>query len=242
MDTLKLTDSSQKIDLQHRDRFFYDQYQYGIDFKFQDAGCMRIGGRTVDDYLACVERRWQYRRANKHMTNNGRVIGQIMGSWQGPQHDAHDLARVIEIATFLWHNQDQVKPIFYPSRIYLYFNEVRLVPTLQAMMGNAPGSIRQAIVSRPRGVVSRMDPSHCRRTFLRETQISSQQKINLAAFFTNRPDVKPSPGLLEWFNKDWACCRNYYWFDHDEDGIKLMLELVVPGLIRTTLPVERINT
>ena len=58
----------------------------------------------------------------------------------------------------------------------------------------------------------------------------------------NQPDIKIGRGLNHWLKykiSDWS--RRHYYFDHNDPKIELMLQLICPGIIRTTMPIIEVN-
>jgi hypothetical protein len=106
--------------------------------------------------------------------------------------------------------------------------------------------VRQAVISKPAGVVQLQESKYAYRTYLRERKYTKDQRDMLANFLHSRRDtLRPSPALSEWANgtfvgyiRNLSYSRSYYFVDHDHPNEGTMLSLVLPGIVRKTMPIE----
>jgi hypothetical protein len=105
---------------------------------------------------------------------------------------------------------------------------------------------RQAVISRPANVVQLRESKYAYRTYLRERKYSKDQREMLANFLNSRQDtLRVSPALSDWANskflgyvRNLSYSRSYYFVDHDHPNEGTMLSLVMPGIVRKTMPIE----
>jgi hypothetical protein len=105
---------------------------------------------------------------------------------------------------------------------------------------------RQAVISRPANVVQLRESKYAYRTYLRERKYSKDQREMLANFLNSRQDtLRVSPALSDWANskflgyvRNLSYSRSYYFVDHDHPNEGTMLSLVMPGIVRKTMPIQ----
>jgi len=246
MDISNLIDSALKIDCLERDRLFYNQYQWCMDFRLANARALQVQAKTLEKYLDRVKGQWQYRTASFISGMRRRYLPNLGGSWK-PSVD-HDLESsqldvLIGLAEILWQNKHDVKPVFYWDWIYLYTNDLGLISELKERANISITVVKQAQVTRARDTIYRQNSVYSMRTYFRERALTASQKQGLSNFLTAQPDIRLSPSLKYWLeNIKWNRSRGYYWFDHNDRGTSLMLEMMAPGLIGNTQQIISINT
>lgn len=105
--------------------------------------------------------------------------------------------------------------------------------------------VRQAEVSIPADVVMlKSEPRYPYRTYLKERDISENQKRSLHSWVQAQDtDLEPSPATKRWLNgtSEWRWhtqwCRKYYYVEHTDMSHVMMLNLVCTGLVRKTMRV-----
>ena len=106
--------------------------------------------------------------------------------------------------------------------------------------------VRQAVLTRPANVVQLQESRYAYRTYLRERKYTKDQRDMLANFLHSRRDtLRVSPALDNWVNgkligyiRNHSYSRSYYFVDHDHPNEGTMLSLVLPGIVRKTMPIE----
>jgi hypothetical protein len=102
------------------------------------------------------------------------------------------------------------------------------------------------MITRPAGVVQLQESKHGYRTYLRERKYSYDQRQMLLNFFQSREGtLRPCDALMNWlrgqskyYMQNAAYSRSYYFVDHDHPNEGTMISLVMPGIVRKTLPIE----
>jgi hypothetical protein len=102
------------------------------------------------------------------------------------------------------------------------------------------------VITKPAGVVQLRESKHGYRTYLRERKYDYDQRQMLLNFLKSREGtLRPCGSLLTWLgigqhrymmNPNYS--RSYYFVDHDHPNEGTMLSLVMPGIVRKTLPIE----
>ena len=239
-----MTDSNLETKEEQRDRFYYDRYQWCIDFRFPMATYVRPAGRDLESYLAVVKQRWNWRNASKFYNSTNRKVYNVAGSWQirdTEQHDQKNFDAAVRMAEFLWGRHD-IKAVFYFGWIYIYSNnpisvlaDIKNIPTVDGI------NLKKAVISRERNTLLRQDPVFQHRTYFREKHTTLEQKKALMDFLLVQTDIKLGSSLIDWFSHDSQRLKSHYWFEHNDHGIKLMIEMITPGLIGRNLQIVAIN-
>jgi hypothetical protein len=106
--------------------------------------------------------------------------------------------------------------------------------------------VRQAVITRPAGVVQLQESKHGYRTYLRERKYSLDQRNLLLNFLDSREGtLRPCGSLMAWLRQqpkyymaNLNYSRSHYFVDHDHPNEGTMLSLVLPGIVRKTMPIE----
>jgi hypothetical protein len=106
--------------------------------------------------------------------------------------------------------------------------------------------VRQAVITRPAGVVQLQESKHGYRTYLRERKYSLDQRNLLLNFLDSREGtLRPCGALMSWLRQqpkyylaNLNYSRSHYFVDHDHPNEGTMLSLVMPGIVRKTMPIE----
>ena len=202
-----------------RDSLYYDQYEYSMDFRLEEAGRWRklfkyFNATDIKDF---VERMPEY-------------------------------SEVCEVAMLLLANKDVHKSIIYGSWIYVYTNDLTLLKDL-AMLSyiTRTAKYNRCVVDRDKGVVVLGKTQHQYRTYLRGKYFNDTERDRFIQFFANRPDYfRITPGLQSRligpvghrFNFRHFYTNDWNFIDHHDANDALMLNLVLPGIVRKTVPIQ----
>jgi hypothetical protein len=220
-----------KVEVDHRSSLYYDQYEWCITINISEAPCLR--------YLDANKFEHAIRNA-KYWAENDRWTDRI---WTRTKETALRETRDVlltETAPF--------KTVVSFNTVCIYTNRRQLADRLVRLGNDGVHMhlVRQAVISRPAGVVQLQESKYAYRTYLRERKYTKDQKDMLANFLHSRRDtLRVSPALDEWTNgtfvgyvRNLSYSRSYYFVDHDHPNEGTMLSLVLPGIVRKTMPIE----
>jgi hypothetical protein len=235
MDTLSLIDSS----LERKecgDRLFYDQYRYSLKLRMKDFSCLREMRKpliSLSDVTETVARRFE-QRAKLGYWNYDRGV---------PVRNQVDLDCLSDLLTFLWPIRDQIKLVFSGDWGYIYSNNKSLLQQIGNKHYVHTYYIKEAVVDRPKDTILLKSSAYRFRSFLRERLWTWDDKNRVLAYLENQPDIKIGRGLQYWLKYEtrWLWTRRYHYFDHNDEKIQLMLQLICPGIVRTTMPIIEVN-
>ena len=220
-----------KVEVDHRSSLYYDQYKWCITINISEAPCLR--------YLDANKFEHAIRNA-KYWAENDRWTDRI---WTRTKETALRETRDVlltETAPF--------KTVVSFNTVCIYTNRRRLADRLVRLGNDGVHMhlVRQAVLTRPAGVVQLQESRYAYRTYLRERKYTKDQRDMLANFLHSRRDtLRVSPALDEWVNgtfvgyvRNLSYSLSYYFVDHDHPNEGTMLSLVMPGIVRKTMPIE----
>ena len=220
-----------KVELDHRSSLYYSQYEWCITINISEASCLR--------YLGSAQFESAIRNA-KYWAENDRWTDR---AWSITKETALRETRDVlltETAPF--------KTVVSFNTVCIYTNRRRLADQLVNLGNDGVHMrlVRQAVLTRPADVVQLRESKYAYRTYLRERKYTNDQKDMLANFLHSRRDtLRVSPALDEWVNgtfvgyiRNLSYSRSYYFVDHDHPNEGTMISLVMPGIVRKTMPIE----
>jgi hypothetical protein len=153
-----------------------------------------------------------------------------------------------ETRDVLLEEDGEYKAVISYNVLSLYTNNVQLADQF-VKLGNDGVRlhlVRQAVITKPAGVVQLQESKYGYRTYLRERKYDYDQRQMLLNFLKSREGtLRPCGSLLTWLgtgrhrymiNPNYS--RSYYFVDHDHPNEGTMISLVIPGIVRKTLPIE----
>jgi hypothetical protein len=227
-------DISSLIDLnlghkENTDRLYYDQYLYSLKLRMKEFSCLRElrnPDATLESASSVVSKRFKQRIK--------------YSNFSGPQ----DLVNLLELLVMLWPVKDQIKPVFSGDWGYVYSNDRHLLQSIANQNYVHTYYIKEAVVNRPKDTIVLRSSAYQYRSFLKERQWTTDDKARIVSYLENQPNIKISRGLKHWLKYDtrWPWTRRYHYFDHNDEKIGLMLQLICPGIVRTTMPIIEVNS
>jgi hypothetical protein len=237
MDTSSLIDSN----LERKecgDRLFYDQYRYSLKLRMKDFSCLREVRQADAEMLqvaVVVARRFEQRyHYNKFFNASYRST---------VARDQKDLDNLLDLLTFVWPLRDQIKLVFSGDWGYIYSNNKDLLQQIGDKHYVHTYYIKEAVVDRPKDTILLKSSDYRFRSFLRERLCTTDDKNRMLTYLQNQSDIKIGRGLQYWLKYEtrWLWTRRYHHFDHNDAKIELMLQLICPGIVRTTMPIIEVN-
>lgn len=228
-----LTDS--EIKKAPTDRLFFDRYQYVLSFRLASVCCLRNTLRIHDELEAS-------KLITQSFSNQQRYINQG-GSWR-----MKDPARVgsledlLDFADKLRVHHDHVHLMVSGSWGYVYTSELEIINQLQQLPYITNFKVREAVISRPRDSIALAESKYNSRSYFKECWLSEKEKTTVGNFLSSQMELRLCPSLDKIINRRASGAyrsselrlQRHHFFDHNDDAIPFMLELMSPGLIRKT--------
>lgn len=218
-----------KIQSDSRDRLYFEQWQYSIAVVQS-----RISDIRGLDYNT-TRRLIEYKSASKFL--QGRYTPEV-------------IKNIYTTLDFFIAETEPFKLTLSGNWAYIYTNDATFAQRLVAACQNVHVRyVKQAKITQPRDAVLLNKSNFAYRTYLRSMWVDDQQITNLDNFFAAQTDSNVGPcKSFQHFLKSNTTYKSHwlashYFVDHNDPGYPLMLSLVVPRMVRKTLPiVQRINT
>lgn len=150
---------------------------------------------------------------------------------------ADDVNRVLLFADFLSKCSSDYKMVISVSYAWIYTNDLELIKKITEQHYLSDFKLTQAEIVRPKNCVQLRNPQHQYRSYFRSCRLTTDQKQHLCRYFDNQQDLRLSSGLKDWLESHYGRSQDYYFVDHNHQHFVTMLTLIVPNLIRKTLPI-----
>ena len=221
-----------KVEIDHRSSLYYAQYEWCISINISEANCLRC--------LDLVQFERSLRNA-KHWSEQNR-FGEKFQTW-GPTKET----ALRETRDLLLTESAPFKTVVSYNTVSIYTNRLGLAKRLVNLCNDSVilRLVRQAVITKPANVVQLRESQYAYRTYLRERKYGIEQRTMLANFLNSRKDtLRPCDALIAWlegsssFRYNLNYSRAHYFVDHDHPNEGTMLSLVMPGIVRKTMPIE----
>ena len=257
MDSLSLIDLNLEVDRCGSDRLFYDRYHYSLRFYMQEFHCIRPwhyvehNNNDLVDLLILVDR---YRDAHDRRRDKFNGATWVPKNLRDPLLTTSTQKELqSNLSTFVetvWPYREEIKVVATTNWGYVYSNNLDLLKKIAALPGLANQRLQQMVVDRPLNTVGLRNKQHNYRTYFRDLRVTETQRDQIQQYLTQQENIRMCPSLKSWNKVDhqysWvrnvAWSRSTFFFDHRGATDALMLEMIVPGIIRKTLQIVELNT
>lgn len=207
----------QKI-LDARSTLYYNRYLYSVHAYLKDAYSLRYPVDKIEMMLI-----WKYQRHNLF----------------GDGHVPH-LPDLKNFKQFVQEQQD-IKMVLFSNFVYLYTNDATIPQKLQDLPYVKNVFLHQADLVLPHDILIRENPQWKYRSYFRERYLGEERGNILSRFLLNRKDCFGYSNTLNSRMQDESGlrrCQSHYFVEHNDLRDLTMLDLVCPGIIRKTLPIQ----
>ena len=221
-----------KIEADHRSSLYYDQFEWCVTFNIAEANCLRNLAQKQFEQALHNAKKWRQEIVSYAQLPSER--------WTDAKEQALREARDCLLA-----ETEPFKTVVSYNTVCIYTNHPVLADHLQAD-GFELRLVRQAMLTKPANVVQLRESQYAYRTYFRERRINLEQRNMLANFLNSRRDtLRVSTALDNWVNgkllgyiRNHSYSRTHYFVDHDHPNEGTMISLVLPGMVRKTMPIE----
>jgi hypothetical protein len=244
MDTLSLILSNRELK-ENTDRLYFDQYRYSFKLNVKDFSClreMRNSTKTQTEVEFIVAKRFAKRLSYDRFWTYTEPGWAILNVTEEQTTTKMRLDNLIDILGVLWPVRDQIKIMFSGDWGYIYSNDRDLLIKIDDLLYVTGYYIKEAVVSRTKNTIELKSSAYRFRSYFAYKKYDEDKKARIRDYLKNQPDIKIGKGLNQWLKykiSDWS--RRHYYFDHNDPKIELMLQLMFPDIIRTTMPIIEVN-
>ena len=219
-----------KVEVDHRSSLYYNHYEWCITINISEASCLRHLGSVQFESAIRNAKIW----AEKDV-------------WTDRSWSVTKEAALRETRDVLVTETQPFKTVISFNTVSIYTNRRRLADRLIDLGNDGIHMrlVREAVISKPAGVIQLQESKYAYRTYFRERKYTRDQRDMLKNFLDSRRDtLRVSPALSAWvydnvgyiLNLNYS--RSHYFVDHDHPNEGTMLSLVMPGIVRKTMPIE----
>lgn len=225
-----------KIKTEERSRLYYDKWTYKFHFKQEELNIIRGEPTDADiDRIVAMRKSWE----------SSREMAQSKDSVYTPE-----LIDNLKKTNHLLHNTKYpFKKVHCYNYVYLYTNDVELIDLIIAELPHIQvvPTVQKSNPVLPKDVILVKKPGAKYRTYFRERRIDEKIRLALADWVRGQDgEVVCSPATLQWLNDTpsrlfWGrngWCRRWFYIEHNSLQYETMLGMIVPGVVRKTVPIE----
>jgi len=217
-----------KFKTRNRDRFFFDQFRYGLRCQIPHITAIRnYTGDFVSDSVRTHRMLDMYKRWHSHV-NGARYDNKEYLT-------ASERDNVIDFLSQLCGATEPVRTAVSSDVVWVYSNDCEFLKGLaNSDTYNRRPEITEVHLDRPRDSIVLKKSNYQYRTYFRDCNLTLANRQYLQNWIHNQRDIRLSPGLQEWTTKDWRNLYSNYFFDHSDMRLTQLLGLIVPQSIKTT--------
>jgi hypothetical protein len=221
------TEPVSKIDLdirqEPRNRLFFDQYQYRMQFYLRHVWCMRSYDHDDLDRRLESYQGWNHGKLNAPPLVDPQAHADL--------HNMCDLLRGLP---------DSCKKMIQYDTVFLYTNDLAIIEDMSQVGYISQIKIGQAVTVYPKDTVMLVNPAHQYRTFLKHKWWDLETSNHIKKFLLGRQELfRISGSFQEKLQRPGRLAtQDYHFLDHNDPDLLLMLSLVCPGIINKTLPIQ----
>ena len=212
-----------------KNSLFFDRYLYSVRFNLSELG---------------VIRGLKYEHIDKLVRERNRFRGEHRGFYRGSNQliTAEEVANLKTICELLKQYQTELKLSISYHTGYVYTNNLELIEKLYELDFIGYFRVQQAVQVCPAGTIALKNPKWTHRTYFKSRQLSDYQREQLIDYLQSRENIRLSPGLKSWMTQNhgnyWnTYTQDYYFFDHNNDGEVLFLNMVSARITGRTLQI-----
>lgn len=208
-------------DIVSRDRLFYDHYRYCMRFELAHSGRMR--SLAHKDIIESCE--W---------ANN---VSRIQGVWvKSVSQD--QVKHMLELSDVLTSTDVEFKRIVFTQWQNIYTNDTALFDKIATVSAITHKTYHEAVIDQPRDTVILSHSDYKWRSYFKERWYSQEQMNMLANFITSRPEqFSLTNNWRKRLTKRYCWITRTFFVDHHDAKDVVMLNMVIPGCVRKTMPI-----
>jgi hypothetical protein len=201
-----------------------------------EASCLRDLSHENIDLWVDRRRSWRELSQQRWSTLPNSVGAEITRRWR--EITPETVTNLHTVAETLLLSGLDYKLVVSLDQAYVYCNNVELLNQLDDLEFLQYKTWTQAQVTHPKNTVVLKNSKQKFRSYLKALKLTAVQKDNLENFLHNHSQVlRIAPALQRWLDQPFNRTQDYHFIDHDSETWVSMLSLVVPGIIRKTLPI-----
>lgn len=123
------------------------------------------------------------------------------------------------------------------DQAWVYTNDATLIEQLDDILFLNNRSYSEAVITRPKNSIKLKNPKYTHRSYFKNCKLNTDEKDNIRKFFINQQELRISPSMEMWFKDPFHRLQDYFFIDHNGNGLLVMLTLIKPNIIRKTVDI-----
>lgn len=214
---------------------WFGQYATCIQTKMPEASALQ--GLTHNSIDSSIVAREQYRNyIRTQQPGSWAAYTQVNSATKISASDVHNLHLMCDVLTS-YAGQYRLTNMGL-DYLYIYTNNVELISTIKQLpyITNCKLTQISRVTGKP-GTVRLKKSFYQYRSYFRTTRCTEQQLHSLSNFLNAQTNVSMCKSLIDRFNRNSPFIKEYYFFDHNDQQIPFMLNLIIPRIVSKTLTI-----
>lgn len=220
-------------------KLFFDQYQYGASGLLHEVNTLR--GLDFEDFYENITHKEMFKHHSKYISIrtfpcNSRY--NLIKKLHKEQITTESKENLKNFLTLLLESQSvgiDFKLSLKVHSFYCYSNDINFLTKLLQHPGVIHPNITEIKLAGNNNTLVRKNSLYSLRTYLHKRMISAKTKNQLQTFVnTYESDINVSKSFNRWLRFSGKYCNDHFFFDYNDPGLKLIFEMMVPGLTRKT--------
>ena len=212
-----------------KNSLFFDKYRYSIRFNLNELGVIRGLSYKHIDKIVCERNKFRSENRSFYRGSNQLIT-------------ADEVENLKTVCELLCQYKDESKLSISYHTGYVYTNNLELVEKISELNFIGYFRVQQAVQVCPAGTIALKNPKWTHRTYFKSRQLSDNQREQLIGYLKSRENIRLSPGLKSWMEQNnnlyWnTYTQDYYFFDHNNDGEVLFINMVSARITGRTLQI-----
>lgn len=216
-----------------RPELWFRRFGHCLRFYINEGSVLRHQDHGMIDRV--IARRKEWGRRMVHASQPGSWF------WRDLDITDQDISNLHFMCDFFQQHDKDHKIMISGNWIYVYTNNINLlndIESLDFLDTKRMLRTRVKLIGSP-GTIIQKNPKYQKRSFFRSIVISLSQQQSMKNFLMNLESARISPALEYALGRDMMVrTLDYFFIDHDDDSVLIMLSLIVPNIIRKTLPIQ----
>lgn len=219
-----LTSSNLRVEIKSTNKLYFDKYRYCASAYLPYASSLRrLSHYHIDAMLELRETLHQSYPDLRALVNGQYLRNPPITTYI--KNDLHlFLDKILNIS-------EDFKMVYKKHSFHCYTNNTAVVDEVLED-GLIDRKLTQLKVVCEPDVIVRKNSDYKYRCYLRATQITEQTKENIRKFFNAHPEISVANSFQQWLKNSYKYSSSHYFFDYNDEGMKLMFEITAPGVVR----------
>ena len=215
-----------------RPNLWFREYDHCLRFYINEGSVLRYKNHDVIDRV--IARRKEWGRVMSHSPQPG------SWAWRPLEITDQDLRNLHQMCDFFLHEKRTYKIMIFGNWVYIYTKDPTLLDDISRLDLLDPTQMIRTqlrLIGKPDTIVQK-NPRYAKRSFFRNLSLSQNQKDSMFNFLATQDRIRISPALKHAMSSQYITrTMDYFFIDHNDDAVLIMLSLIVPNIIRKTLPI-----